>query len=867
MHIKYVITFFFVITLINTTSAQQWEFNDPGNTEGWLAYNGDALNENINVQNDGLLIIDPIGPDPWIRHDGLSVDSSSVDIIKIRMSSNCNDKTGAIYFTTSESKDYDENKKFDFTVSQGLEWNEYTILVSDNPSWSGFITGLRIDPSDYADNDPEIHDDTFGFDYIRLEKFSEYENNDAITDKQKQQEIFNLVNIHKGELPAELVLAIICQEGGKGSFYTDGSKYNTFYEENHGPWAQPTNGDGIMQVTPASGYDKSKPYTEDNLGYDYAINDGCAYLNDLYEKSNSPVYATLHYNSGPNTLYIYLGKQQGDPNYLSKVADDLDGFVSNTYSIKNQNLVDSLNKGQAILNLYLYNKGIEMNRDVNYYRDFQSQLDDEINNIEIIQLNSDSINPISIETLESSSSPMTETALSQNTGYWIEDQRIEEAIKWAESEIEVKTYNYNLECLKFVEDAFKMSAGSRLSYAKNAANKLNAESNKGLPPRGAFVFYDWDGKVGGVYKNWGHVGLSLGNGEIIHNSGTSILKQDYRSLDSKKFPYIGWAYPPLSPPINRRFVLSGKMDGNDRDITGIFDSSTSEFTFNSKSVQFGLPTDIPIIGNWDGKGGDEIGVFRPVDDDGKSRFYLVMKDWNSLGSKVEASEDIRKINFGIYPTDIPVVGDWDNNGRDDVGGFNPENNEFYLYILNLDSSVSEPYGEIPSVKFGISGDIPFVGDWDGNGKDEIGVFRYPSPKNLNTNAFYFDSDLSGGQHEIGPVGTDGKILPYEYGDRGDYPVIGDWDGDGDDDIGVYRPVIQEFYTDINIPKNPGQIDDINGDGRIDVVDISTFVSKYGAKEGDSQYDTFTDINGDSVIDISDALEIAKYKIMELLGMM
>ncbi len=111
-----------------------------------------------------------------------------------------------------------------------------------------------------------------------------------------------MVNNHRGSIPAELVLAIIRQEGGEGAFHIDGWNYNSFYRETDGSWAQPTNGDGIMQVTSASGYhERSGPYTHDRDGYDHAINDGCDYLLENYNTYGSYVQATLHYNTGPNS--------------------------------------------------------------------------------------------------------------------------------------------------------------------------------------------------------------------------------------------------------------------------------------------------------------------------------------------------------------------------------------------------------------------------------------------------------------------------------------------------------------------------------------------------------------------------------------
>ena len=59
----------------------------------------------------------------------------------------------------------------------------------------------------------------------------------GITDQEKQQEILNMVNSHRGSLPPELVLAIIRQEGGEGEQKGAGGSYNSFYRESDGPWA------------------------------------------------------------------------------------------------------------------------------------------------------------------------------------------------------------------------------------------------------------------------------------------------------------------------------------------------------------------------------------------------------------------------------------------------------------------------------------------------------------------------------------------------------------------------------------------------------------------------------------------------------
>ena len=72
--------------------------------------------------------------------------------------------------------------------------------------------------------------------------------------------------------------------------------------------------------------------------------------------------------------------------------------------------------------------------------------------------------------------------------------------------------------------------------------------------------------------------------------------------------------------------------------------------------------------------------------------------------------------------------------------------------------------------FGERGDIPIVGDFNGDGVDEIGIYR--------AGVFYLDIN---GNRKL-----DAHDRVFELGDRNDKPVVGDWDGDGTDEVAVYR---------------------------------------------------------------------------------
>jgi murein DD-endopeptidase MepM/ murein hydrolase activator NlpD len=82
----------------------------------------------------------------------------------------------------------------------------------------------------------------------------------------------------------------------------------------------------------------------------------------------------------------------------------------------------------------------------------------------------------------------------------------------------------------------------------------------------------------------------------------------------------------------------------------------------------------------------------------------------------------------------------------------------------------------PTYNFGSRGDIPIVGDWDCDGYESAGLVRVN--KSTGGVQWYFDDDSA-----WGGGATDG---PVSWGGRGDIPIIGDWNGDGCDDPGVKK---------------------------------------------------------------------------------
>jgi List-Bact-rpt repeat protein len=275
-------------------------------------------------------------------------------------------------------------------------------------------------------------------------------------------------------------------------------------------------------------------------------------------------------------------------------------------------------------------------------------------------------------------------------------------------------------------------------------------------PSGTFVTLTATADPRATFLGWSGACVGTGSCTVTLSANTSVTA-NFSSTSST----IG-----VYRPSTGEWLLD--TNGN-----GTYDGCTSD----TCDGPFGDEADVPVPANWTA-GQALMGVF----DKTTATWYI---DQNGNGTLDACGVDTCPFVYG-QAGDIPVAGDWTGNGTMRVGVFRPSNHQWY-FDINGDHNIQTCKIDACAKSFGVSTDIPIVGDWTGSGKTRIGIFR-PSTQ-------HWILDING-DRKIGK-GCKGDQCILSFGLPGDVPVVGDWNGSGADEIGVYRPSTGEWFLDYN----------------------------------------------------------------------
>lgn len=177
----------------------------------------------------------------------------------------------------------------------------------------------------------------------------------------------------------------------------------------------------------------------------------------------------------------------------------------------------------------------------------------------------------------------------------------------------------------------------------------------------------------------------------------------------------------------------------------------------TESKTFGLMNDIITAGDYTGDGQTDVSTYRPS-----------TNTWFYSTSQVSPQTNVTYVPWGVAG-DVPVPGDYDRDGKTDIAIWRPSNGDWYV-LRSTNSTLLQAH-------WGRNGDIPVVGDYDGDLINDFVVVR-PDEAGRTPNYVWYllQSNFNYG---FG--------LFTVWGTAGDRVVSGDFDGNAKTDIAVYRP--------------------------------------------------------------------------------
>ncbi len=240
----------------------------------------------------------------------------------------------------------------------------------------------------------------------------------------------------------------------------------------------------------------------------------------------------------------------------------------------------------------------------------------------------------------------------------------------------------------------------------------------------------------------------------VKNTGGSFIYQAFGSF-SEDFP------------------TPGDYDGDGKADLSVFRTTNGTwYRMNSSTntffgVQFGADGDEPVARDYDGDGKTDVAVAR--------RGGGVIT-WFVLGS----TRGFTAVQFGAEQNDCVAPGDYDGDGKFDYGVQRPcATGATDASIFYAQKSTD---GSLIAIPFGVSNDLGVPGDYDGDGKTDIAVVREGTTANPALTWYIRRS-------------SDGGLTAVQFGSSTtDLLAQGDYDGDGKTDIGVWRDTNGNFYV-------------------------------------------------------------------------
>ncbi|MEO6238581.1 MAG: VCBS repeat-containing protein, partial [Vicinamibacterales bacterium] len=202
----------------------------------------------------------------------------------------------------------------------------------------------------------------------------------------------------------------------------------------------------------------------------------------------------------------------------------------------------------------------------------------------------------------------------------------------------------------------------------------------------------------------------------------------------------------------------GDYDGDGHADTAVFRPNTGDWLIQpwgggqaARIVQtWGLPGDIPVPADYDGDGRTDLAVFRP-----REGVWYLRLSRNGL---------VERRAWGV-DGDVPVPGDYDDDGRADAAVYRPAERRWHLNLSAGDQVV----------QWDADAGYAMSGDFDGDGVDDLAGWQ-PATREWRIRR------------------RSGEVRTVTFGNTSDVPVPGRYRSAERVDIAVFRPRTGKWFV-------------------------------------------------------------------------
>jgi hypothetical protein len=243
--------------------------------------------------------------------------------------------------------------------------------------------------------------------------------------------------------------------------------------------------------------------------------------------------------------------------------------------------------------------------------------------------------------------------------------------------------------------------------------------------------------------------------------------------------------------------LVGDYNGDDKSDLGFFEPADNSFHVNISTGhsfdgsrtgrwidpgEFGHRGGQYYVGLFNGGRKADLGFYEPAN----NSFHVTLSTgggFNGLNSGQWLPPNV----FG-HPRGRFRIGDYNKDGSQDLGFFDPDDNSFHIAFS--DGTRFDPNSQewISPNEFGHRDGEYYVGDYNKDRRADLGFFE-PADNS-------FHVTLSTGGRFDGP-GSGAWVEPNQFGHRDGQYTVGDYDGDGRSDLGFFDPADNSFHVSLS----------------------------------------------------------------------